>query len=348
MLAIFRRILPVLALALSAAAGPAWAADSLFTVNDIHVDATAASSTEAMNAAIAQGRPKAFQILYRRLTRQQDWDRQPQLDPAQLLRLSRGFTIAHERRSTTRYVADITYSFNPDAVARLLRASSVAYTQTASRPVLVIPMSPGVSHGPWWQALANPDLRDGLVPLTVAGPDEEAGLGNLDFATASWSDVAAAALRAQVSQVLLVQAVYANGQMTVNIRRLGPGEPPAATSTSVPLMQTVGTTYPAAAEAAVRAIDDLWKARSVIDYSQRGRLVADLRIPGLAAWANVQNQLAGITNVTGVTLVAMNMSYARLQIGYIGNIDQLRDAMGVSGLNLANRGGQWLLSASAQ
>ncbi len=40
--------------------------------------------TEALNAAIAQGRAKAFQTLYRRLTRQADWPRQPALDLAGL------------------------------------------------------------------------------------------------------------------------------------------------------------------------------------------------------------------------------------------------------------------------
>ena len=54
--------------------------NSLFTVSGVHVDASGASSTEALNAAIAQGRAKAFQIVYRRLTRQADWARQPPLD----------------------------------------------------------------------------------------------------------------------------------------------------------------------------------------------------------------------------------------------------------------------------
>ncbi len=58
---------------------------------------------------------------------------------------------AHERRSTTRYVADITYMFNPDAVARLLRAASIAYSQAPAHRILVIPMSPGVGHGPLGQ-----------------------------------------------------------------------------------------------------------------------------------------------------------------------------------------------------
>ena len=47
---------------------PAMAQDnSVYTVSNVHVDANGASSTEALNTAIAQGRGKAFQIVYRRL-----------------------------------------------------------------------------------------------------------------------------------------------------------------------------------------------------------------------------------------------------------------------------------------
>ena len=105
---------------------PASAQDSLYTVSGVHVDAGAASTTEAFNAAITQGRGRAFQILFRRLTRQADWTKQPALDAQTLVRMARGFTVANERRSTTRYVADVTYMFNPDAVARTLRAAQIA------------------------------------------------------------------------------------------------------------------------------------------------------------------------------------------------------------------------------
>src|SRR6201747_409591 len=105
------KILPLLALAAGlligpAFAAPAFAADGPYTVSDVHVDASAASPAEALNAAMAQGRPKGWQILYRRLTRQQDWTRQPELDGAALIRILRDSSIANERRSTTRYVAD--------------------------------------------------------------------------------------------------------------------------------------------------------------------------------------------------------------------------------------------------
>lgn len=334
----------VLFLAGLALAVPVRAQDSLYTVPGIHVDASAQSTTEALNAAIAQGRFKAFQTLYRRLTRQADWPRQPQLDVQSLLRLSRGYTISNERRSTTRYVADVSYIFNPDAVVRLLRASNIAYSQGAPKRILVIPMSPDVSHGPWSAALMSPTFQNSLVPFTVSGAEDDVSLARLNFETATWNDVAGVATRNRVTEVGLVQAVYADGKMVVNIRRLGVGEAPSKTSAEVPMLQTVGTTYPAAAQAAVRAIEDLWKTRSVIDFSQRGRLVADVRIDSLTQWGEIQSQLASVSNVTGVTVTAMDMSYARIQLGYQGGADQLREALAGAGLSLTNRGGQWTLA----
>ncbi|HVV27228.1 MAG TPA: hypothetical protein VHC40_04615 [Rhizomicrobium sp.] len=343
-----RTILSAIAIMAAFAGAPARAQEnSLYTVSGVHVDATAASSTEALNAAITQGRSRAFQVLYRRLTRQADWARQPPLDPAGLMRISRGYNIANERRSTTRYVADVTYMFNPAAVQGVLRAAQIAYAQSAARRILVIPMSPGVSHGPWAQALMSPAFRDSMVPFQVSAPEDDAALSALNFDTAGWNDVSAVAAKNRVGEVALVQAVYANGKMTVNIRRLGASGAPAKTSVDVPVLQTVGTTYPVAAQAAVRAIEDMWKSRAAVDYSQRGKLAVDVRIASLAQWGEIQSRLAGIGNVTGVTVTAMDMGYARIVIAYIGGADQLRDALAGAGLALSSRGGgQWMLAAN--
>ncbi len=338
----FRLLLAFLAVLIAAV--PAAAQESLYTVAGIHVDASGASSTEAYNAAIAQGRGRAFQILYRRLVRQADWARQPVLDAGQLLRLTRGNNIANERRSTTRYTADVTYLFNPDAVARALRAAQIAFSQVTVKRILVIPMSPNVSHGPWSQALLSPAFRDSTVPFTVTAPEDDAALAALKFDAAAWADVSAVAVKYHVAEVGLVQAVYANGRMTVNIRRLGAGETPAAASVDVPMVQTVGTTYPAAAQAAVHAIEDLWKTRNALDFSQRGRLTADVRILSLQQWGDIQIALGGVGNVTGTTVMAMDINFARVQLAYVGGIDQLREALGAAGLSLTNRGGQWSLA----
>ena len=116
----FSRLAPLLALAFAfispAAAGPS---DLTYSVSGIHVDATGSSASVAEAIAIDQGRPRAWDILYKRLAKQSDWGKQPRLDAAGLKRIARGFTVTHEKRSTTRYVADVTY-FQSEAVARVL------------------------------------------------------------------------------------------------------------------------------------------------------------------------------------------------------------------------------------
>src|SRR5690242_19935283 len=101
----------------------------LYTVNTVRVDATAESAQTARDAAMAQGRPQAWTRIFRRLTPQSQWARQPRLADAQLFRLIRSFEVAGERRSTTRYLADVTFHFNPVAVRQTLRQAGISFTE---------------------------------------------------------------------------------------------------------------------------------------------------------------------------------------------------------------------------
>jgi hypothetical protein len=208
-------------------------------------------------------------------------------------------------------------------------------------------MSPGVSHGPWAAALSSPVFHDSLVPFSVLAPEEDAGLGQLNFDTGGWTDVAAVAAKDHVGEVALVQAVYAGGKMTVNIRRLGQGEAPVKSSVDVPLAGTVGTTYPVAAQAAVRLIEDMWKTRTSVDYTQRGKLTVDVRITSLAQWGEIQTSLSGISNITSMQVTAMDISFARIQIGYGGGLEQLREQLAAQGLTLLGKNGQWSLAKAS-
>jgi hypothetical protein len=234
--------------------------------------------------------------------------------------------------------------FNPEAVGRTLRAAQIAFSQTQAKRILVIPMSPGVGHGAWAQALMAPAFKESAVPFTLLAAEDDAALTALNFDAATWSEVSAMAAKNRVTEVGLVQVVSANGKLTVNVRRLGQGEQPAKTSMDVPMLQNATATYPAAAQAAVRAIEDMWKTRSAIDFSQRGRLTADVRIDSLEQWGEIQSTLGSVSNVTGFTVTAMSMNYARINLNYLGGIDQTREALAGAGLTLTNHGGQWVLA----
>jgi len=70
-----------------------------------------------------------------------------------------------------------------------------------------------------------------------------------------------------------------------------------------------------------------------------------MRITGLQQWGEAQAALSGVTQVTNVTLVAMDTGYARMVIAYNGTAEQLREALGAAHLTLTNRGGQWMLAS---
>lgn len=350
MYAHFRIPALLLALAISCFFTFPASAQSAFEVANIHVDASGPSVAEARSKAIASGRPVAWATLFRRLTRQQDWARQPVLDDAQLQKVIIGYFPINERRSTTRYVADLSYTFNPEAVARLLQTSGIPYTATAAKKILLVPLAPGFARGSMWtMAFASPRFAVTTVPFAVPVGDAQdmAALSGLNFDSASWEHIAPVANRIRATEAVLVLATQVGNKLVVSLKRVGAGELPVKSSFEVPILQGAPSTYPGAADAAVRAIEDMWKNQKAVDYSQKGKLIADVRIDSLTQFATLENTLAGVPNVASVGVAAMDIGQARLAISYIGTTEQLRAAMAQAGITLAGRAGAWQITQGA-
>ena len=335
----------------------AGAIDAMFTVSNVHVDASGYSVSVARDVAYAQGRPKAFQVLFRRLTRQEDWGKQPPLADAQLQRLIRNFSISNERQSTTRYTADITYNFNPAAVAKVLKEANVAFTTATAHRVLLLPRDPSYGRGSGWtRAFVGPRFVDAVVPFTLPVGDalDSGPLAHLNFGAATWADVGPIALRVHSTDAVLalLDVDRRNHKLKISLKRLGLGAQPMEATAEVPYVQNPGASYPAAADAVMSQIAEMWKARAAIDYGAQGKLIADVRVSSLAQWAEVQSALAGVPNVTSVTVVAMDIGEARISLGYLGTPEQLHDVLSQASLQLTNSDpvgntGEWSLRQGA-
>jgi len=327
-------------------------ADDQFTVSGIHVDASAASATEAATIAINSGRARAWVTLYHRLVRQQDWGKQPALDDLSLQRLIRSYVPVNVLRSTTRYTADMTYIFNPDAVRRMFRGANIAYTDTQSHPILVIPMAPGYApHSAWTNLFSNPRYSSGGVPMMLPIGDaiDASALGSLNFGAASWADVEPTASRLHVSEAYLALVSAGGGHVTVKLRRLAPGASPqiADVVTNVAPGVSVPKAYADAADQAATAIVDAWKMRAAVNFNQRAKLTVDVRFDTMANWGVMLQKLTAVTVVTDVGVEAMNLGEAHLVITYAGTADQLRDALAQANFQLTQSQGGWWLSMTA-
>ena len=342
----------LLGLVCSALFSAAQAGGDPYAVSGIVVDATASSATQAQNIAIVSGRARAWTTLSHRLPKAADWPHLPALDDTAITRLIRTYQFANERRSTTRYTADITYVFNPDAVRHLFRTANIAYADMQAKPILVVPMSPGyAARSAWTSIWANPKYATGAAPLVLPAGDslDSTSLSALSFNTATWQDVESVASRAHAAETFLVQVSQGKGSLDVKLKRLGPGNSPPMPDVVVPI--TPGTpgpkVYASAADAAASAIIDEWKARSAIDFGKRNRLIVEVHVGDLAAWSALLQKLGTIANITDVAVVAMNLGEARVAITYVGSQDQLHDLLAQATLDLSNQDGTWWLGPLA-
>lgn len=326
------------------------AGDSLYTVKNVPVDASAAASVEAQTLAINRGRPKAWSILFRRLTKQADWGKEPRLDDSGLQHLIKTFEINNERRSTTRYVANVTYIFSSTAVDRLLKARNISYIAQAptSKRFLVIAMSPTYSpNAPWAQTWTDARFAALEVPMVAPKGDEEddATLSRLHFESARLSGLGTEAARYQVNDAVLAQLSAANGHVVVKLRRLGAGTPLIPIiDIPYPAGQQARVVYPQVADAVAAAITDAWKGKAAINFNEKSHIVAEARLSSLSAWAALQGRVASVQTVVGLETIAMDSGEARFSIAYVGSFDQLRDALNASGLSMTTRDGVWWVS----
>ena len=316
----------------------------------VAVDASAASASAAQTKAINGGRARAWGEISHRMVPQKDWGKLPSLDDAALERLIRGYTVADEKRSTTRYNARVTYIFNPAAVRHLLRVANIGISEQEGTAILLVAMAPTYNAtSAWAQAVAHAHPPGAQFPLVTPVGDnvDQSELGALHFADANWGRVQASASRVHANDAVALQATNPSAShLYVHIRRIGPGKSFALPDIDVPV--AAGTppakAYAAAADLATAAIEDAWKNKGTVDLSKKSRMVAEVRIASLEQWSSLLGRLATVPAVTDLNIVAMNIGEGRVAISYTGTPEQLRAAAAQSSVTFAEREGQWWIS----
>jgi len=319
---------------------PAIAADaSLYSVPGVEVDATAGSAAAARDLALARGRPEAWQRLYRRLTPPSIWDRQPNLDAAQLERMILSLGINNERRSTTRYLAEITYNFNPAEVQNVLRANGVRFAEAQARPVLVVPVTDG-GYNPnseWARAWAQPSITQGLVPVILPNGDaaDQPVLGQAGLAGMGWDQLAPLAERYDVEQVVIARTTPDGNSAQIAIV--------TQDGRQVESLAFAQSTLAATADAAAQLIAGDWKENAAVDYSRRNDLVADVSFNRPQDWHAIRDRLEAVRTVAGVSVLGLSVREARVELTYFGQTEQLGDAMAQQGLEFNPARGGYIL-----
>jgi hypothetical protein len=326
----------------------------------VPVDATAANASAARDLAIAEGEQQAFRMLMDRLTQPNDRARVPKVTLAQLNDLVQGFEVANERRSGVRYLADYTFHFRPEAVRQFLRRAGIAFAETPSKPLIVLPVLHALGRSllwddpnPWREAWANTKSASGLVPLVRP-------FGDLDDVQAIDADTAAqgddAGLRAVAKRygdgdVLVTQATLKidGGQHIVDVTstRYTPGvagvEQTWVSSTTANPGESDADAMGRAVAATQAQVEEAWRLANTLDTNQSGTLLARVPAASLQEWVAVRDRLSGMAAVRSSRLLALDREGARIEIRFIGDAMQLRLALAQRDLELSGNDPDWVL-----
>ncbi len=350
-----------LALAVAPASGIATAQD-VFEVSGVAVDVTAETAAAARARALASGEQRAFEILLDRLTLKSDIDRLPVLSAADRAELVQDLSVANEKTSAVRYLAELTFRFKPREVRRMLRDLAIDFAETPSKPVLVLPVyrAAGVvvlwdDPNPWrdaWSGIGGPDAVAGLVPmeLPAGGLADIAAIGAEQAAAGDRTRLEALSERYGTSDVIVALAELAAApggapSISVTVNRYGESVSEQAIVSGVTGRpgEAVEAVLRRAAVQVADEIEDQWKADNLIRFERSEIVAVVLPIKSLGDWVAARSRLRRVAVVDRIDLVLLSRDEARLDIRYLGDIDQLALALAQADLSLREEGGSWIL-----
>jgi len=337
----------VLGFAMASARG-----DDLWTVSNIAVDATATSPSTAKDAALAQGRQTAWAQLFRRLTPAPEWARQPPLTPAELEQMVKSFDIANERHSSTRYLATVTYLFNPVSVRASLRKYGLQYSESTAKPVLVVPLTANAwsPDSPWSQAWIATAHAGHLVPIMVpVGDVAEMSLLSTISTAADWTAIKSLAERYGAGTVLVANAARSGGALQVTLTQIKPdGHSQRGSSYAPQNREDELALSNRAATTIADSVQEDWKRSTSVDYGAQTSLSAIVAFSTLAEWIGVRRDLDSVRLIQNILVDELNLRGARLRFDYNGKVDQLQTALAQANLYLTpDANGTWILNRNA-
>ncbi len=333
-------------------------ADRLFTVTGVAVDATAKAAAQARELAIAAGQREAYLTLLRRITLAEDYGRHPALEDAEIPALIQSFEVANEKTSSTRYLAKLTIQFKKDAIRDLLRRFAIPFSETVSRPLLVVPVfeTGGAQYlwedeNPWLTAWAGREARDRLVPLlaplgdlqdlasitveqAVAGDDQRLAAIAERYGAAE-AMVALARLRRDMSRRQI--------RIDVNLSRYGTAEWHAIDSVSGAEGDDVEAVLAMAVQRVADRLEDDWKRQTLLRFGDEMAISATVLIDGLENWLEVRRLLEQTAEVRRVEIATLTSVDAQVILHFLGDPDRLAVALAQRELELTEAGGFWIL-----
>ncbi len=324
--------------------------EDVFEVTGLRIDETAADEVAAKYAGIAKAQRSALQTVFLRIVPPDARDRLPEVSDDVLATVVRDFDITDEKFGGGRYLATLSVRFVPGEVANVLRAYSIPFAMTRSRPVVVLPIiNTGSARrlwddpNPWRQAwerrLPNPGLFAMIMPdgditdVATVNVDQALSSDRLALESiarkyeAAGTVVAIATVgrkRSGATSVRVVMRFRDGGFDGTTLDRTYEGSPGVPTPSV--LVQVV--------DEIIRELEDSWRHQNVLDFSRQEHLSVLVPLGGLKDWLAVRERLSSMARIQSVSVARMTREEAEIDLVFVGDTRQLRAALAQQGLEL--------------
>ncbi|MBL4906824.1 MAG: DUF2066 domain-containing protein [Sneathiella sp.] len=344
--------------------------DGLYVIRGISVDVTANSASEARTIAVAEGQQRAFRAMLRKMTPKSYHAELPEISDSELTSMVTGFQVSKEKTSSTRYLADLTFDFKRNMILPILDARDIPYSETVSKPLLVLPVfdNAGVKNlwnepNPWRDAWIGIFDRNEGPTGNQKRMDDWAQIKTLPILVPSGTldDFKAVSVEDAVNLVDqpmkdisdlygagAVLVAYATLQSQGGIRRLDISyQRNDFLSAAVVESFTGGDTDPDIYRAAifdvVENLQEGWKDQNILDRSVINKLAVSSQISGLKEWMQIQEKVKSIPAIQSITVRELSIDKAFWEFSFVGEIEQLAGALAQRDLVLQNSEGYWTM-----
>lgn len=365
------------AAALPAAAKP----DAVFTISNYPVEASDSNAVVAKEKALAEGQQAAFRALLKRIVPVTVYKQLVRLKNAKAADLVSGVAVRSERNSSTQYIANLDYSFEPEGVKSLLSREGIAFVDKQAEPVTVVtvtrdgnPATAKNDTGAWREAWAGLDLTNTLTPLKletlkpvihndtvtmmVSGDDKGLRILTGEYNTKRIVLAIAEADPASKKLIVTLSGQDAVGPLFLKrTYRVSDGDLAYASQLAAVVGLGVlegrwkaikGKSDVAVAAEPATAEVPAWAANAQSSPSQdTGERVAFVvEFSGLPQWNEIRTQLLDTPGVDNVEISSITESAAEIALSYPGGAQRLANAIGGRGLALTGDGDRWVMRST--
>jgi hypothetical protein len=303
-----------------------------YTISQIPVDKTAASTREAEAQAFAEAKVVGLRRLVAKITLPED---RSGLDNSfysysNANELAAAVDVDGERRSTTVYRANLSVVFNPVRVRALLKQKGVAFVDQQAGLSLMVPTSQDVLSLERWRAAWPQSDSGALNPYATGLTYYASGDG--------WADVSREVKAVGAGNAVIADLSGTQGSYRVTLVRVTPQGKTTLGSTNAV------ATLKEAVEAASAYLDETWKRQAVVrGGDNQSRTEATVRYSGLVDWNELRTALSNSPLVSEFQVQAVSREGALVSFTHSGGNERLVSELRQRGVALSDTSSGWVM-----